>query len=52
MIEEETKDAKVFLVVNKIDLIPGFETAEDKEECLEHMNYYEQLKDFADSKRL
>lgn len=34
MIEEETKDAKVFLVVNKIDLIPGFEMAEDKDEVI------------------
>ena len=42
----------MFLVVNKIDLIPGFEMASDKEEALRNMNYYEQVKDFADSKRL
>jgi ribosome biogenesis GTPase A len=49
---EETKDAKVFLVVNKIDLIPGFETTDNKEEVVKNMSYYDNLIDFADSRRL
>lgn len=49
---DETKDAVVFLVVNKIDLIPGYEKSRERDLMLKKMSFFDSLMEFADAKRL